>query len=360
MEPNAILAINSLDRYNKNQGVGGQFASFSTSLVNQYNTTGQPCNNFTVGGFGALIYGYIKKIQVSQIQLQYNVPTIIPNLNDTITILVYRAVTLPPYQNPTPFVFTFPFGFYTPQELAATFNLILNNSVDFVNVAGNGVIVSYSPLNGFIISVNQPIINTQIAFPDVPQIQAILNAQSLDPELYLNILKTYRVFGIDKSNSFPVSNLKCSTYPNFLYTPYVDIFSTSLTKYQKVKDNTTSASSDSTLVARIYLAGTGGPQNSGGDQSVFKPTPTEHTFPLGSRPFIVVQDCNTPKVVRWSKDETVYNLDFQLRDQYGDLLYTTYNAAQAISPINPDNSPVNQVYYTEFQMTLMCIEGGSG
>ena len=129
-----------------------------------------------------------------------------------------------------------------------------------------------------------------------------------------------------------------------------------MTKYQKVKDNTTSASSDTTVIARIYLSGVGFPQNTGGENALQfynsvppRPVPiTNYTYPVGSRPFIVTQDCNTPKVVRWNKDETVYALDFQLRDQYGDLLFTqsgTYG------------NTTTPIYYTEFQMTLMCIEG---
>ena len=125
MEPNAILAINSLDRYNKNQGVGGQLDSFSTSLANQYNRTGQPCNNFQVGGFGALIYGYIKKIQVSQIQLEYNVPTIIPGQNDEFLI---RTIIRDPYEIITSLIII-PFGYFTPEELAAIMQVQVNASL---------------------------------------------------------------------------------------------------------------------------------------------------------------------------------------------------------------------------------------
>ena len=62
-------------------------------------------NDFTIQSPGALIYGYIKKLIVSQIQMQYNVPTIIPNINDEFYIIsnvpqVYR--------------YTIPFGFYYP------------------------------------------------------------------------------------------------------------------------------------------------------------------------------------------------------------------------------------------------------
>jgi hypothetical protein len=51
-------------------------------------------------------------------------------------------------------------------------------------------------------------------------------------------------------------------------------------------------------------------------------------------------DLNTPKVIQWSPDVAVPSIDFQLRDCYGDLI-----------PGDVERYP------TEFQMTLLCIEG---
>ena len=353
MEANAILAINSLDRYNKSQGIGGQLASFSTSLINQYNKTGEPCNNFQVGGFGALIYGYIKKIQVSQIQLEYSVPTVIPGKNDT---LIIRLVD----KNDPTLIATamikLPYGYYTPSELAAVLQIQLNNSsLDILSPIN----VSYrSDYNDFIFEVVD-FEQYQMWFPNVDELKTYFGVD--EPDEYLNVLKCYRLLGINVDNSFPSIQQDSKQSAQFLYTPYVDIFSTALTKYQKVKDNTTNASSDSTLVARIYLSGVGVPQNTAGEAAKVSADPgaqpipiTNFAYPLGSRPFVVTQDCNTPKVIRWSKDETVYALDFQLRDQYGDLLFTQFGTYG----VGPSNR--NPIYYTEFQMTLMCIEGERG
>jgi hypothetical protein len=71
-------------------------------------------------------------------------------------------------------------------------------------------------------------------------------------------------------------------------------------------------------------------------------------IPLGSSPFTVVQDMNSPKVIRWNRDEAVNSLDFQLRDQYGDLIFFS----------NFQNNQFEQTFYnTEFQMTVLCTEG---
>jgi len=361
MEPTAILAINSLDRYNANQGAGGQPASFAESLDKQYNRTGQPCNNFQVGGFGALIYGYVKKIQVSQIQLQYNVPTVIPGRN---SVFLISSVGLNPPYLVTTVEIVIPYGYYTPAELAALVEIQLTSAAEelfpgyeppppplpdpFVPPIA---VTFQAEFNDFVFVCT--LLNFIIYFPDIPGILSYYG--SAGQRLVPTILKGYRLLGIDIANAEPKRSHESGVNPEFLYTPYVDIFSTALTKYQKVKDNTTNATGEQTIVARIYLSGAGVPQNTGGE-TVFQttlsgnPVPiTNAAYPLGSRPFAVTQDCNTPKVVRWSKDETVYALDFQLRDQYGDLLFCQFNQ-------NPDNI-ANEIFYTEFQMTLMCIEG---
>jgi hypothetical protein len=72
--------------------------------------------------------------------------------------------------------------------------------------------------------------------------------------------------------------------------------------------------------------------------SVGNPQTTSSITGLGCEPFMITTDLNSPKVVRWNKDETIYNLDFQLYDQYGDALYWTNECP------------------TEFQMTLLCQE----
>ena len=361
-EPNAILAIDSLNRYIRNQGANGQPATISESLQNQYNLTGQPCNNFQVGGFGSLIYGYIKYIAVSQTQLTYNVPTIIPGQNDTFLIVATNGAGT---QFATAEI-TIPFGYYTPEELTAVLTILIKDSNINAIMGGNattpGINVAYDETyNAFQFSAFDD--TSSFYFPDIPTIQVYLDIIQPQNVTLASVLKCYKVLGMDINNSFFSSSQVSNTQINFLYTPYVDIFSTALTKYQKVKDNTTNNISDSTLVARVYLSGGGNPVNTGGEKAnnfyPALPNPNQNVapvgvpitnmaYPLGSRPFIVVQDCNTPKVIRWSRDETVYALDFQLRDQYGDLLFSQF--------INPETSVLN-AYYTEFQMTLMCVEG---
>ena len=110
----------------------------------------------------------------------------------------------------------------------------------------------------------------------------------------------------------------------------------------------------------MYLSGTGSPQPTFAYYPETSYTFTTNGLPsqitgestsvssgaLGSAPFIMTFDLNTPKVVGWSVDTAINSLDFQMRDCYGDLLY--------VDGFN--NTGGFEGFSTEFQMTLLCVE----
>ena len=318
MQTSAILAISSLDRYTIRGGLNEQL--LGVPLLQPFRNEGQPCNSFTIYSGGALIYGYIKKIQIAQTQIQYNIPTVVPNRNDLFFFEFqdnYYEVQIP-------------FGYYSPEELAA----VLEHEIRTAVPAGGGVVnpnlavftVTYEALVGFLFQTNNVYL---FSFAPIDGFVLFETVSEIN-----QILRTYRLLGMDISNTTLANTQQASSNtPVFLYTSYIDIISQILTKYQKVKDTDSSPQKQADIITRIYLAGTGAPQITSGDGSL----------PLGSRPFTVVQDMNYCKTMRWSRDEAVNSLDFQLKDQYGDLIFQN----------DPDNT---DVYYTEFQMTLLCIE----
>jgi len=320
-EPNAILAINSTDRYT----TGQLAAPIAAPLFNFYSrneNNGDPLSatEFVLQYPNALIYGYIKSIIISQIQINYHIPTIVPNGNDRIFF---------EYSDNEPFfttvVINLPFGFYSPDELAAMFQYVIRQQTPLVNLTVQYVNSvpgrpTYGYGNGFLINTNS---NYVIKFPYAND-PALFNTSRTE----LNkILRAYRLFGVLPTDA---ANDTITTFsPNFLYTDYIDICSASLTKYQKMKDSDTSATKRNNILARIYLSGNSQPQYT--SQSL--------NFALGCEPFIFTQDMNTPKVIRWSADEAVYDLDFQLYDSYSEPLYWT------------------RQYPTEFMITALCVEG---
>ena len=259
-------------------------------------------NNFLIQSPGALIYGYINRIIVSQIQLSYNIPTVCIGKNDTYIIST---------AGPTNAIFTIPHGFYYADELAAVLQTQINANP---TTAPLNMTVTFLQRDGFqfVSTASLP-----FYFPD---------PSNRDNSTL--IYKTYRLLGMTIANSLPAVNQTSFDYPIFLYTPYIDFYSDILTNYQTIKDTNTSVAKPKGLVARLYVSGVGQNQITNG------------TSALGTAPFIMTADLNSPKVIKWSPDVAVPSIDFQLLDQYGDLI-----------PGAPEG------FSTEFQITFLCLEG---
>jgi hypothetical protein len=316
--PNAILAINSLDRYI----TGKANQPTDNALIAEYEGIDPPSNNFAIQSPGALIYGYINRLVVSQIQLQCNIPTIVPNRNNRFFIALTATNVLYPI--------TMPYGYYTPAELAA----MLQIQIAAVPALAAGTFtVTYNPQNGFVFR-STAVVPLNFYFPDTEQ---ILNTPGETNASVKVVLKAYKVLGMTLGNADiggpGISIQISSNTPNFLYTPYIDFYSDVLTNYQNVKDTNTSVAKPKGLIARVYLSGSGGVQGQ------------RATSALGSEPFVVTADLNSPKIIRWEPNVAVPSIDFQLLDCYGDFI--------------PGPSPFDNIYYaqTEFQMTLLCVEG---
>jgi hypothetical protein len=309
--PNAILAVNSLDRYievingNANQPV-------QNTLQDLYFSLPPYSNDFTISSPGALIYGYINRIVVSQIQIQYNIPTVIDGVNNRFFIGVG------PQSANVKYAVTIPYGFYVPDELAAQLQTTINS------IGPLGALtftVDYQPRDGFVFNAT-----SNFYFPSYT---AIINTPGETVQSATVVLKAYKLLGITIANTDTGLTQFSQIFPNFLYSPYIDFYSDVLTNYQNIKDTNTSVSKPKGLIARVYLSGNGNVQSQ------------SETAALGSEPFVVTADMNSPKVIKWTPDVAVPSIDFQLRDCYGDLIPTT---------------PQTGSYSTEFQMTLLCVE----
>jgi hypothetical protein len=359
-EPNAILAISSTDRFITTVG-GRADQPIQNVLLGTYNSPlaiylnqNVSSSDFLLSAPSALINGYIEKIVISQIQLQYNIPTVQPNRNDLLPItysLGGGAVEI--------VLITIPYGFYSPDELAAMLQSRI--SAEFASfslpsawsVAYNQQSFGDYASTGFNF-VSPP--NITFYFPSPGQ----LGAAGLTSLQVTNVLKVYKMLGLNLLNN-EGAGLRDDQFswssPDFLYTPFIDIYSDALTNYQALKDTDTSVSRRKGLLARIYLSGTGSPQGTSvsyfsdpnvGNLNRFVIQPSDA---LGSKPFVATYDLNSPKVIKWTPDTAVNSLDFQMRDCYGDFVFDPIQEYGNISGTPAD------IFNTEFQMTLLCIEG---
>lgn len=289
------------------------------SLVGSYKSSSPYANNFTISSPGALIYGYINKIIVSQIQVQYNVPTVNAGLNDN--FYLYSA-TKGDYYN-----IDIPHGFYTGSNLAAVLQAVIRLTISDLGFAPIAdMTVSYSPTVGFSFA---SVLDT-FRFPTPDELDGQIG---FTQEQIATFYKTLRLLGMDPTNDVENDQQISERIPIFLYTPYIDIYSDVLTNYQNIKDTNTSISKSKGLIARVYLSGVGNPQNTNGNTD------------LGTVPFIMTADLNSPKIIQWTPDVAVPSIDFQVFDQYNQLL-----------PMGPPVTSSDTKYQTEFQITLLCSE----
>lgn len=279
---------------------------------------GNNCNSFTIQSPAALIYGYVNKVIVSQIQLSYNIPTVCLDRNDTLWI---QGPTI----NDPPESITIPYGFYYADELASVVQNLLQTTT---TIGATAIItVSFQPRFGFVFTSTSVPAKT-FCFPSDEAVAFSQNLTTTSPEIQ-NQLKTYKLMGITAINSGLIGfkTVQVAAYPDFLYTPFIDIYSDVLTNYQPIKDTTTFVTKNKGLVARIYVSGVGGIQATGS------------TNAIGTVPFVMTSDLNTPKVIEWSPDVAVPSIDFRILDCYGELIP------------GPEMGEAS-----EFQMTLLCTE----
>jgi len=298
-------------------------SNYNDNLDQQYFKQPPYANNFTIQSTGSLIYGYITKIAVVQVQVQYCVPTVILGKNDKLFV----AVSNSPSVGFTIFPITIPYGFYYADELAATLQALII-AADPVRFAG--LVVTFFPRNGFVF--DNTAANLTMAFPLPETVRQTLLISRFD---VINLYKAYKLLGMNNDNRISRLIQNSSVYPEFLYTPYIDFYSDVLTNYQKVKDTNTSVTNPKGLVARVYLSGVGSINTNGAVASTGR-----GVGQLGTEPFVMTADLNFPKIIRWTPDVTVTSIDFSVRDCYGDLL-----------------PGVLEGFNTEFQVTLLCTEG---
>ena len=282
-----------------------------------------PANQFQVQRGNALLYGYFTRLAITQVLFDWKLPTIVTDKNDT--LYVTNVTT-----NTTEDI-VLDEGFYTPNQLASEMASKIAAS-GTLGLAGMTCAFN-AQIGGFFFESN----GDDFCFADPTDL-----ALALPPDVQTLVLRTYATVGVTSGNTSTVIPTPDQSLapPNMIYTRYVDIVSKELTKYQSVKDNDTSPVNQlSQVIARVYTT----PPNTYIPTGVVPGCPTtgatDASIALGDRAFTICVDYNTPKHIRWVPGEAIYNTDFQVFDEFGELL--------------PWNS---QFYPWEFALTIVASE----
>ena len=281
------LLIDSIDRYNE------------ADLPSWLAGANPPGNDFTIQRGKALLNGYFTRIAISQINLDYAIPTVIApgaTWDGNNSFRITNTVTA------TTSTITIPEGYYSAAQLAAELQ-------GLIRASAAGSVVStcvIDPLTQKILITNGGDANVLFALPAA--------ASPLEQ-------RTYRLLGFNGAGTGAgAAQILARRVPLLCYTTYVDMRSEALTAFQRVKDADTAFYDKTAIFARIFLT-----------------PPGQSTVNLDG-PVTLTVDYNTPKNCKWSPNQAVFNLDFTLYDDQGQLL-----------PWSPD-------WPTEFHLTLLASE----
>ena len=230
-----------------------------------------------------VLYGYFTRLAITQIQFFWNLPTIIGGYNDEFSVTVVGT-------GAGNYTININQEFYTPDGLAAAIQAALVLAAP----AANFTCVFVPQDRAF---------NIQTGAGSTFQLNApVGNAQNrcfITCGFFPNAVTNDQVFGI----------------PTMLASRFIDIVSANLTKYQRVKDSTTLQSPTiSNIIARVY------PAAPNTRVPLLDQTALRDSDSIGSNPFVLCIDYNTPKHIKWSPDEALANFDLQLRDDFGELV----------------------------------------
>jgi len=336
----AELHIDSLDRFHTNSpvmpaGVATQqlaklIGPTRTAQVN-YNASGPGLTvaNFVVSGQTPrnLIYGYFERMALTQMQFFFRCPTIISGSdwqfgNGTIYLTYYQAAGANTFTR----AFVIPTGNYSPTSLAAYMQTAIRawpglTPTAFTVTFTNGIFTFATNVANDTIGVTP------------------YGATAIGTDQTLNTLsyRTAKLFGFGSeayTTGVGGSGTIFGRTPNMLYTDYVDVCSSALTKYKRVKDTNSTDAARQDVVCRIYLTA----NNACTDPATNSVVANTGTNP----PFINMPIINTswatPNYNKWSVEEALSGIDFQLFDMYGNPLFWS------------------SVYNTEFQCTLTVSE----
>jgi hypothetical protein len=268
----------------------------------QYNSRGQN-----------IIQGQINTVEVSEVNFPYDIPNVQQGPPNARFGFAYNSfgILSQAVNNPTNTLnIIVPAGFYTGTELAQLINAI---------------IVGYTP--AFIALTDIPVLSysdSQNKFtftaPAAPVDPDAANWLLLSPFVYspdavpatlgkdlLSIMGFAPNIGFTLPGRFTTARPITSNSAPLTFTQYVDICSPQLCKFQFFRDgSTTNLARRNDVICRLFIS------NSIGIQE-----------PEGTRPFVLERQFFNSRVMRWTADNSIGEIDIDLYDDCGQPLTIT-------------------------------------
>ena len=277
MPSSALLGASSFDRYaNRMDRALNATSPFDVLLTSRQN----------------FLNGFFTRVALTEVRIPWYLPTLTARNN--VIVLQYFPAVGPP----ATYVLTLTPGWYTPTTLASELQRVIR--LPIVNGGANLPLftVAYSGTQ-YNFTASSNVAGEEFTF--LPQAVATATARTSVYEM-MNWINNY------------VATTQISGVPTMLSTEFIDIVSSQLTYAQNVKDGDT-GKVNRDVVARIYLA---------------KDGLDNDPASLGSTPFIIYRQFQTPKQIQWDKNLPIGQLSFQLYDDAGQPLTTNVPGGQLI------------------------------
>ena len=372
MPASAFFNINSIDRYASALNPTSQFAL----ITEPYDIlTANPAGNYNMSLGRNLLTGYFHRLTVTEANLHWNIPTI----NSQNYIFCMSAGDIDADTNQTLNV-VIPIGYYSYAELAAvlqtqiraTFTssavpldeLTVTWEADFLESIGSRFI--FNTEEEKVIVFNKTLVSTNLS-NELILGQTVIQANR-------SMLKFYNMIGINTfniltlpvvlpfqqdQNNFRSRQICIPSYPTLIYTGYVDIISSKLSQFMRVKDSETSWSPDTAVIIRVYMSNVNGISAPSvtptgltvdGNPAVGATTRFD-TVAIGTRAFVLNYSPITPKHIKWDPAQSLVDFDIRVVDEFGDIVpWNIYGEMGA---------EVIYLKYTEvfeFQLTVLASE----
>ena len=322
------LHVDSLDRYKPSDFVtNAVFEKFPNQALAKgagpiLLNSNQSGANVKIDTGRALINGYFSRVAITQMTLNYRVPTVVTGVNDALFFKTFapgatlRTVIIPQ-------------GYYTYESMAITLQTEMlavapELGASFTVTAPN-TLNPAAPADtlvpGFTFNTNDVAIEMIFLYGGSP-------GTSLSGQV--RVAKTFRMLGMNRallglSPAFNTSGQPTAdgtpyqgatgTVPNFLPTDYVDVVSQNLTNYKDAKDTNSTVQAPGGVLARIYLTEcplTWASSTNG--------VPVDATV-LGFTSMSFCKTWQNPNWSQWSPNQTINTIDVRLLDMWGEQLF---------------------------------------
>jgi hypothetical protein len=288
----------------------------------------------------SLVDGYIKRMALTEVCMDWNVPNV-NERNQYFAIWMYGSKASP-FTTARQIAFPVPAGFYTPLELAAQ---ITTQMKDIITDASNAAIVADLSNTNVLMSIDPKTLyftltdlsgNARFSllnFSNDPAVPSVTypNAAVSGTGASVADIRDKSIFDLIGWNSLLINQSPAvispevvasyrydtivGSYAPMSYTRYIDITSSNLCKKQNVKDGSTQPSEmfNNSILARIYIC-------NNFNESRFDSV-TAGCNIVGTRPYQLYKMFDSPKYIYWDAREFINNVDLQVRDDAGQLLY---------------------------------------